>query len=324
VGQCDLLIETELPADPEDRLSATALQDSNNKFVILSMSWLGLDIAAESQPHSPLTLQHRSGYALHQSLPVTDPARRPPVGCAEREANLVVGVSGASAAMWALLVVAAGGRGPHVDLSFHDFFAAHVYPGPLAEWCEGERAFRRSRKDFGGTEVAGGLVWMLQCSDGWIMVSPREQHQWARWIELMGSPEWAKDASLCGDRNARRDNYVAVQKLMSEWTINRTRQAIFDVTRAARVACFPVNDAIDLLENQQLHARDFFNSLRMASGRLLPIPGLPFTITTDQGRRPRALVVEAPTLGDANHEILEGRLGLTTDDLEPLRVGGVV
>jgi benzylsuccinate CoA-transferase BbsE subunit len=323
-GHCDLLIETELSQDSGDSLSAAALQAANVDLAILTLSQIGFGTTEERLPHTALTLQHRSGYALHQSLPVTDTTRRPPVGCAEREADLVVGVSGASAAMWALLVTAAGGPPPHVDLSFHDFFAANLYPGPLAEWCDGERDFKRSRKDFGGTEVAGGLVWMLQCADGWIMVSPREQHQWARWVEVMGSPDWTRNAPLCGDRNARRDNYVEVQRLMSQWTETRSRREIFDAARAARVACFPVNEARDLLENKQLAARDFFDLLRTASGHELQIPGLPFTITNEKGRYPRRRVVEAPSLGGANEELLQSRLGLSADELEPLRAGGVI
>ena len=31
-------------------------------------------------------------------------------------------------------------------------------------------------------------VALLPASDGWVAISPREEHQWARWLTVMGDP----------------------------------------------------------------------------------------------------------------------------------------
>ena len=107
--------------------------------------------------------------------------------------------------------------------------------------------------------------------------------------------------------------------------IQRTREEVFARAQAARVACFPVSGPRDLLENAQLRAREFFDELQTESGGALAMPGLPFELRTSGGTSlPRARCVHAPKLGEANAEILGKRLGVSRQELETLRLHGVV
>jgi crotonobetainyl-CoA:carnitine CoA-transferase CaiB-like acyl-CoA transferase len=112
---------------------------------------------------------------------------------------------------------------------------------------------------------------------------------------------------------------------MSAWTRQRTREEVFACAQSARVACFPVARARDLLDNAQLLARRFYDRLETASGDAVPMPGLPFELETSAGAAlPRSRRVRAPALGEANADILQGRLGLSRQALETLRWYGVV
>jgi crotonobetainyl-CoA:carnitine CoA-transferase CaiB-like acyl-CoA transferase len=270
------------------------------------------------------TLTHHAGYAFHQARPVHAPNEQPPVACADREVALATGVAAANAALWGLLEAQLHGEGRSIECAELDVIA-HLLIEPVADYGRGERTFSRLREQLQGTEVAGGLIWLLPCKDGFVMISPREEHQWERWVELLGNPPWSRDIALCGERSARNENWMVLQDEMSIWTREHTRADVFERAQAARVACFPVSGARDLLENAQLNARRFFDGWQGAGSQALRMPGLPFGLRTSSGAElPRGRDVLSPRLGSANRAVFGARLGLSPGELETLRQHGVV
>lgn len=311
--------------DSSGGLDAEALRAANPRLVRLAVTPHGLTGVERERATSDLVIQHFAGWAYHQAMPVVDPARTPPVGGADREGPLATGVAAAVAALWGLLMVQAGHTGPDIDVAVADFYA-HLLVEPVGAWSRGERRFRRLRpRDAGGAEVAGGLVWILPCTDGFVMISPREEHQWQRWVQVLGHPPWTTDARLCGDRETRRANGFRLQALMGEWSITLSRSEVFERAQAARVACFPISTPADLLTNSQLQHRGFFHHLPGSGNMAVPLAGLPFQMrTSDGGELPRAQVIRSPALGEANEEIFVGRLGVSRQELEQLRRHGVI
>ena len=320
-----ILVEAQPPGLPErSGLGARALQAATPALVVVSVSRFGQTGALRDWHGTDLTVLHQAGFAYHAARPVGDPQRQPPVGGADREMPLAFGLATAVAALHGLLEVQASGRGPHLDMAEFDFFAQLLIE-PLADYCGGERSFERRRREFRGTEVAGGLIWILPCADGWVMVSPREQHQWDRWMALLETPAWASDAALCGDRLARKRNWAVLQERMAAWTARHPKQFVFERAQAARVACFPVSTPADILSNAQLAHRRFFDRLHLASGATLAVPGLPFALRDGAGAElPRGRDVVTPALGEANDAILRGELALPATEIEALRRHGIV
>jgi crotonobetainyl-CoA:carnitine CoA-transferase CaiB-like acyl-CoA transferase len=101
------------------------------------------------------------------------------------------------------------------------------------------------------------VVALLPCADGWVAISPREEHQWARWLEVMGRPTWSDDIRF-RDRVARDRNWSALYPLLAEWSCRRTKGSVFRAAQERRVACMPLGTATDLLASAQLAERDFF------------------------------------------------------------------
>jgi crotonobetainyl-CoA:carnitine CoA-transferase CaiB-like acyl-CoA transferase len=233
-------------------------------------------------PGNAFTAQHAGGFAWHQASPVSDTEAQPPLGCPDREAAMFVGLIGANAAMAALAEPRGEGPAAWLDVSAEDAFAWNLVDA-LAEYHDGMLAPGRKRVPGREITIAGGLVWLLPCADGTIVVSPREDHQWARWVELMGSPDWSKDASFCGTRAIRTARAAELGRLMREWSACVSARPIFQQAQAARVACFPVSTAVDLLGNQQLAARRHFRAMALPGGGALPMPGLPFAMCDGSG-----------------------------------------
>ncbi len=252
-----------------------------------------------TQPSSPYVVQHAAGFAYHQACPVTDPARTPPMACADWEGTLAAGIVVANAALWAMSEIVPGQPAPQVDFAAEDFFS-YLLVEPFGDWRAGIAPPGRQRDPAKPTMVAGGLVWLLQCADGAIMVSPREDHQWARWLEVMGHPDWSADAALCGDRAIRAAHAVAIGEKMSAWAATQRRADVFARAQEERVACFPVSNAADMVANAQLAAREFYSALQVAPGATVPVPGLPFLMRATTGATlARGHAVAAPALGEA-------------------------
>lgn len=287
IGRADLVLfeaGAEIPA-----LSALLAPGRKGGPAAVVMSPHGLKGIRAGKAGSAFTAQHSGGYAYHQAYPATDPDRIPPTGAADREADMLLGLVAANAALWALLACRDGAPRPVVDLSAEDTFA-YLLVDALADLKEGRLGPTRRRQPGQGITIAGGLVWYLPCSDGAIMVSPREDHQWARWVALMGSPAWARDKELCGSRAIRTANAARLQGLMEPWALGVKAHDIFRQAQAAKIACFPVCSAADLLENRQLLSRQFFETLSAPGKADIAMPGLPFMIRSSSGAtlaRPR-------------------------------------
>lgn len=255
----------------------------------------GLSGSRAGVPGTPFVVQHGGGFAYHQACPVTDPEAVPPIGCPDREAAMLVGLVAANAALTAVAEAAAGGPAPYLDLSAEDVFAWMLVDA-LAELHDGVLPPGRRRAAGRQITIAGGLIWLLPCADGTILVSPREDHQWARWVELMGNPGWAEDAALCGSRAARTAHAAELGRRMSAWSAGEAARDVFARAQAARVACFPISTAADLVANRQLAARRFFRPLADDGGASVPIPGLPFAMRDSAGAiLARGVPVSAPT-----------------------------
>jgi crotonobetainyl-CoA:carnitine CoA-transferase CaiB-like acyl-CoA transferase len=84
--------------------------------------------------------------------------------------------------------------------------------------------------------------------------------------------------------------------------------------QAAGVASGVARLPIDLLKDPQLHARGFVQEVDRAFIGRHPQPSMPFRETD----RPFEIRSAPPTLGEHNHEILAGMLGLSDAEIDQL------
>jgi crotonobetainyl-CoA:carnitine CoA-transferase CaiB-like acyl-CoA transferase len=291
-GEADLLL---VAADARQRLGCLGEPANADRPAVLIATAFGLVGPRQGWAGSEYVAQHSGGYAYHQACPVADPATVAPVGCADREAALLVGLAMANAALTTTLRPRDGEPAPFIDCSAEDVFA-YMLVDPLADYHRGAQPPDRRRAPGQGVTIAGGLVWFLPCADGAILVSPREDHQWQRWAELMGCPAWASDPELTGSREIRTRNARDLQRRMAEWSVGQKAREIALKAQSARVACFPVSTAGDLIRNPQLAARRFFNRLvARGEGSDLLMPGLPFAMRSIKGAElPRGTTLPMP------------------------------
>ncbi len=80
------------------------------------------------------------------------------------------------------------GNGAVVDVSIHEALATLAIT-ELARAGQTGKSWSRKRVGDGN----GATVCILPASDGYAAISPREDRQWASWLEVMGSPGWGRE-----------------------------------------------------------------------------------------------------------------------------------
>lgn len=251
-----------------------------------------------------LVLFHMSGNAHGLLGAVEEPEREPPIRAGGHQAELVVGMAAATATLAALYRQRTTGLGCQVTVSAFEAMVNQVISG-LANCAYGQAAPPRARKD--ETEAAiGGMVsaigGVLPCQDGYVAISPREDAQWERWLEVMGQPAWASDARYA-TREARQRNAPALWSLLSVWSQQYSKHDIARWGQEKRIPCFPVNTVEDLLKDAHLAERRFFMELEHPVAGRLTYPGVPYTLAAT----PLPLQARpAPLLGQHNDLFLKG------------------
>ena len=165
--------------------------------------------------------------------------------------------------------------------------------------------------------MPGGI---MPCKDGHVVVVTPEEHQWKAFMELLGNPEWSK-GDLCKDSQARAENTDKLNELIIEWMLEHNKEEIFKKGQALSCPIAPVNSAKDVVESEQMEARNFFVEMEHpAAGRIKKFPSSPYRFS----KTPWRLNRPAPLLGQHNREIFCERLGYSEDALLKLEQEGVI
>ena len=273
-----------------------------------SLIWVSILPFGEVGPYSKyiaddLILFHMSGNAHGMIGPVENPDVEPPIRAGGYQAEMVAGITASTAGMVAIHQRLKTGNGCKVVVSGLDSMITMAISG-IANSAFGQPPPTRELSKEEGSSI-GGMVsaigGVLKCNDGYVAISPREDSQWERWLELMGNPHWADDERFATREN-RQTNVSELWDLLTEWSLPRSK---FDIARSGqekRIPCFPVNTIEDLLVDEHLDSREFFVEISHSDAGILLHPGLPYKLNNaniPQGKS------SAPRLGEHTQEILE-------------------
>jgi crotonobetainyl-CoA:carnitine CoA-transferase CaiB-like acyl-CoA transferase len=160
---------------------------------------------------------------------------------------------------------------------------------------------------------------ILPCKDGYIYNALAEEHQWWRFVEVMGHPDWA-DNELFKDATSRAKYWDALKPLLLEWTMQYTVEEIYRTSQEKGIPIGAVRTADQVLKDKQMAAREFFIEMKHPGNGKRQYPGVPYLFSDINREEPAA----APSLGQHNEEIYCERLGHTRNDLDKFREAGVI
>jgi len=273
LANADLIVCEGRPQDLCARgYDAASLRRLNPKAALVFISPFGQTGPRASDPATDLTLFFASGMARLLTGQVDDLAEPPmrPVG---EQSAFIGGLAAACGGMHAVLSAQPGAV---VDVSIEEALAG-MAATELARAGLGGKIWSRRRL----TDGNGATVTILPASDGYAAISPREDRQWAAWLEVMGSPEWATDPRFARKPD-RVANWDALHVLMSDWSCRHGKQSIADRAQAAHVPSFPLREPAEQLASPQLAHRGFWRPVDI-DGRTVRAPGPPFGLAVTAG-----------------------------------------
>ncbi len=155
--------------------------------------------------------------------------------------------------------------------------------------------------------------------DAFVHVAVTDDAMWARLCGAIGRSDWLRDESL-GNSSGRRLREEELEVGIEAWT--RTVGADEAMRHLQRhcVAAGVVRSPYDLVEDPHLQARGFWQrSQRKFSGTFWHA-----SLAIREGQVPYPVRFPAPTLGECNAAVLNGTLGLGSEELARLSAAGVI
>lgn len=221
------------------------------------------------------------------------------------------GVHATFAVMAALLHREKTGQGQYIDLSQWEA-AIMLLPEALMDYSmNGTQPERMGNRD---PHMAPHGVFRSKGDDRWVSLSVRDEAEWQRLCEVMGQPELSADARFAS-LAARKENEAALEEIVTAWTQERTADEATQALQNAGIPAYPSLDAIDMINNPHVGARDYFVELEHPEVGTRRHMGIPWTMS----RTPCEIRRPAPCLGQDTDAVLTDIVGLSQDEIAALR-----
>ena len=228
-------------------------------------------------------------------------------------AQLGAGQNAFVATMTALLYAEDSGQGQHIDLSIAEY-ATNVLENALMQYSYSGREFTRV-----GNRGYGRAAWgIYPCQDGFVGIIAGPDQNWPEVAKIMETPELADPRFA--SRQGRLLNADEVDALMLPWLLEHNKVDIFKAGQEHGLGFAFVAGMQDILEMEQLNARDYFVEPEHPVAGSFRYPGPPVSPHSDIAPW---VYRRAPLLAEHCLEIL-GELGYSSQEVETLHAEGVV
>jgi len=228
--------------------------------------------------------------------------------------DLMTGMYAASAILAAIAQREASGRGQAIDVALLDTTVAMMAVMDMNFLIGGEppRRVGNAHQNIVPYEA-------FRCADGHLILAVGNDGQFAKFCDVAGKPEWARDPRFA--RNVERvKNRTVLVPLVAEVVATRTQRAWLAALEAVGVPCGPINTLDQVFADPQIIARGMRFDLPHPLAGTVPQVGNPLKFSATPvtyGRAP-------PLLGAHTASVLKERLRLSDADIAGLAARGVI
>ncbi len=285
----------------------------NPRLVYCSISGFGQDGPYRDRPGYDFLLQAMGGLMSVTGEPDGGPGGGPvKVGVALTD--LLTGMYAATAVLAALSHRDRTGEGQHVDLSLLD-----VQVATLANQAESFLVTGVPPRRLGNAHPSIVPYQAFATADGHLVLAVGNDAQFARFCEVAGRPELARDPRFATNaaRVAARAELVA---FLAPLLATRTTAAWVTALEAADVPCGPINDLAQVFEDPQVRHRGLRVEIPRPGAPPVPVVASPIRLS----RTPVSYEVPPPALGEHTREVLVELLGMPEAEVAALRERGIV
>lgn len=313
VQRADVLLENFAPGTM-DRLGLgwDALQQVNPRLIYASGSGYGLSGPYRDYPAMDLTVQAMAGV-----MSVTGFADRPPVKAGPAICDFFGGIHLYGGVMTALVERSLTNRGRLVEVSMQEAVYASLSSNLGLFMGNEPLTAMRTGNRHGGLAEAPYNVYPT--TDGYIAILCVGETHWTSLLAAMQRQDLASDERFV-NLKARVAHVDAVDDLVGEFAARYAKEELFQLLMQHRVPSAPVRDLQDVIHDPHMLARRAIEWIDHPDLGRVPLPNSPIRYG---GSEPLA-IVPSRQLGQDNEAVYSDWLGLTKEDIEQLRVDGVV
>ncbi len=294
-------------------LDYAALQKSNEKLIMLSMSGMG-----QSGPWKDFVAYGPTLQSLGGLTYLTSYSRDAPMGLGYAYADMVSGLYGAVSILGALEYRDKTGEGQYIDQSEYEAVCTTIGPALLDAFANLNEFGPMGNADENLPAAPGGCY---KCSgeDRWCVMTVFTEDEWQALCGLMGKPAWSRKnrfSSLPNRKEYRRE----LDSHIRHWMATQTAESVVERLQKAGVAAGVVQNAEDLAMDPQLIANNFFTSLDHPV--LGEIKTDTYPIAFKNYRHPAWKA--SPLLGEANQYVFGELLGMPEATIQSYIEQGII
>ena len=285
VEHADVVVENYRP-DVKHRLGVdyAALSAINPRLVYASISGFGQDGPYAGRPGFDQIAQGMGGL-----MSITGEPGKGPMRVGIPVADLCAGLFAAMGVLTALLERESSGKGQWVQTSLLQA-QAFMLDFQAARWLMAGDIPKQAGNDH-PTSIPTGV---FTTSDGAMNIAASGQAIYARFVKVMGHPEWLEDERFATS-SARSKNRHALNALIDEATRSNTTAHWVETMNEAGVPCGPINNMQQVFEDAQVK----YLGIAQALGETSYL-GQPFTLS----RTASAITSHPPAIGEHSAAIL--------------------
>jgi len=308
--KCDIVIENYRPG-VMDRLGLgyETLSAINPRLIYCAISGYGQNGPLKDRPSFDIVLQAMSGALSVNGEPGALPTKLGiPLG------DLIGGINGPIGILAALHERNTTGRGRYIDISLFDGMLGMLgYIAQLAFFTG------QDPKPQGSQHPNLVPYGAFPAKDGSIIVACLTNSFWAKVCSAIARPELTTDTRF-DMIEKRRDRRAEVNAIVAEFTQQKTVAELVEIFTEHEVPNAPILGVTEALSQPQAQAREMVVETEHKTLGNIPIVNRSIKFSGDKQPVPTA----PPVLGQHTEEVLRGVLELTPEQIEALRVAGVV
>jgi crotonobetainyl-CoA:carnitine CoA-transferase CaiB-like acyl-CoA transferase len=314
LAHCDVLVENNVPETMDKaHIRWEELHALNPRLIMLRMPAFALDGPYRNYRAFGLHVEALIGHTHLRGYP----GESPELLSESLASDGLAGVQGAVAVLMALRHRERTGEGQLIEMPLTEGFLPS-----LGEFIMEYSMNGRDTPTQGNRHRwhAPHNVYPCCGADNWIAIDVGTEAEFAALCQALGAVHLLEDARFHSAR-ARLEHVEALDHALAALTRGHDKEHLFHTLQAVGVCAAPVRNALEVLADPQLNARDFFVALPTADEqRLYRYPGLMFRML----RTPNTLHAGPVRLGEHNCEIYCDMLGYTPEQLATLEQKGLV
>lgn len=326
-GQADVVLETYAPGFMASLgLDYTSLSESMPRLIMTSLTGFGQTGPYRDYKTSDLVAMAMGGPMA--SCGYDDLPGAPPIRCDGWPGYMTGCHYAVVATMAAILSRDFTGQGQHVDVSLHEALACtteaampwYIYRKQVVKRQTGRHHSIQSTPPAIYSASDGGLVHVFG-------TPPQTMNRWVGLVEWMDEqgigPELHGEEyrELVNTRGRSSELVFNLFRRVGELIASMPAAAVYSRAQTIGLPWGLVRSPEDTLDDPHLWDRGFFVEVEHPEmDRSYVYPGAPYIFSETPWRIAR----RAPLPGEDNEEVYLGRLGLSSQELERLRLDGVV